>query len=130
MFILSILLSFFLHFGAADVVSQADSVETIFAALDRGSSSDLAEYFDSSIQLNVNGQQGNYSKNQAEQVLKEFFKKNPPTSFSVVYKSENSTSLSSYVGDYQSNGGSYKVFLKVIDQKQQVRLYSLEFVSA
>ncbi|MFC3880033.1 DUF4783 domain-containing protein [Algoriphagus namhaensis] len=130
MFILSILLSFFLHFGAAGVVSQADSVETIFAALDRGSSSDLAEYFDSSIQLNVNGQQGNYSKNQAEQVLKEFFKKNPPTSFSVVYKSENSTSLSSYVGDYQSNGGSYKVFLKVIDQKQQVRLYSLEFVSA
>lgn len=130
MFILSILLSFFLHFGAADVVSQADSIETIFAALDRGSSSDLAEYFDSSIQLNVNGQQGNYSKNQAEQVLKEFFKKNPPTSFSVVYKSENSTSLSSYVGDYQSNGGSYKVFLKVIDQKQQVRLYSLEFVSA
>lgn len=128
MFIISILLSIILQFGVVAEPAASTSIEPIFEALDRGSSSDLAQYFDSSIQLNVNGQQGNYSKNQAEQVLREFFKKNPPTSFSVVYRSENSSSLSSYVGDYQSSSGSYKVFLKISDQKQQVRLYSLEFV--
>lgn len=129
MFLLSVLVSFILSFSTVSDVLEGRSIEPIVAALDRGSSSDLAEFFDSSIQLNVNGQQGNYSKNQAEQVLKEFFRKNPPTSFAVVYRSENNSSLSSYVGDYQSSGGSYKVFLKINGNHQQVRLYSLEFVS-
>ncbi|MHA7130444.1 DUF4783 domain-containing protein [Algoriphagus namhaensis] len=124
-----IFFSLLLAWNSPSVFSEGKSIEPIVDALDRGSSSDLAEFFDSSIQLNVNGQQGNYSKNQAEQVLREFFKKNPPTRFALVHKSENNSSLSSYVGDYESNGGSYKVFLKIVDQNHQIKLYSLEFVA-
>lgn len=109
-------------------IDTLNSIETVISAIDSGSSSDLAKYFDSSISLNVNGLQGDYSKNQAELVLKDFFKKNPSMGFSLVFRSENNPSLSSYIGDYQTSQGLFKVFIKVFQQAQDFKIYSLEFV--
>ncbi|WP_268033443.1 DUF4783 domain-containing protein [Algoriphagus sp. PAP.12] len=106
------------------------SIDPVVLAIDSGSSSELARYFDSSISLNISGQQGDYSRSQAELVLKDFFKKNPPMGFSLVFKSENNPSTSSYIGEYASGGGSYKVFIKANQQGSQMKVYSLEFVKA
>ena len=114
--------------GPADEL-KVESIDPIIEALDQGSSSQLAQYFDTSIQLNLNGKQGNYSRSQAEQVLKEFFRKNPPDSFSVVYSSQKKARINSYVGNYQSFNRAFKVFLKVSEKDNSLRLYSLEFVS-
>lgn len=107
---------------------EFDSIDTVISAIDNGSSSELAKFFDSSISLNVNGLQGDYSKNQAEVVLKDFFKKNPSLGFSLVFRSENNPSLSSYIGDYQTGQGPFKVFIKVSQQSTDFKIYSLEFV--
>ncbi len=109
-------------------IAGSDSIDTIISAIDNGSSSDVAKYFDSSISLNINGQQGDYSKNQAELVLKDFFKKHPSMGFTLVFRSENNPSLSSYIGDYQSAQGLFKVFIKVSQQEADFKIYSLEFV--
>jgi hypothetical protein len=105
-----------------------DSIDPVVSAIESGSSSDLAKYFNPSISLNVNGQQGEYSKNQAEIVLRDFFKKNPPGGFSLVFRSENPSSLSTYIGEYASGPGSYKVFIKVSQQDNSFLIYSLDFV--
>ncbi|MFC3416382.1 DUF4783 domain-containing protein [Algoriphagus hitonicola] len=105
-----------------------DTIDPIILAIDSGSSSDLARYLDASISLNINGQKGDFSKSQAELVLKDFFKKNPPLNFSLVFRSENNPSLSSYIGDYQSGQGVYKVFIKINQQDSQPKVYSLGFV--
>lgn len=104
------------------------SIDPVISAIDSGSSSDLARYFGSSISLNVNGQQGDYSKNQAELVIKDFFRKNPPMGFNLVFRSESNPSLSSYIGDYQSGQGVFKVLIKVSQQNADLKIYSLEFV--
>lgn len=105
-----------------------EPIDAIVSAIDSGSSSDLAKYFDSSISLNINGQQGDYSSNQAELVLKDFFRKFPATSFSLVFKSENNPSLSTYIGEYQTNQTVLKVFIKANLQSDALKIYSLEFV--
>ncbi len=130
-FVLSLVLTLFL-FIQPPVTEKAGeySIDPVISAIQKGSSSDLAEYFDSSISLNLNGQQGDYSKNQAELVVKDFFKKNPSTGFSLVFQSENSPTLSSYIGDYQSGRGSFKVFIKASSQGSSLKIYSLEFVRA
>lgn len=127
--VLSLIVSLFLIFQSPtkDIDSQ-NSIDTVISAIDNGSSSELAKYFDSSISLNVNGLQGDYSKNQAELVLKDFFKKNPSRGFSLVFRSENNPSLSSYIGDYQTAQGLFKVFIKVSQQVSDFKIYSLEFV--
>ncbi|MCS5491115.1 DUF4783 domain-containing protein [Algoriphagus limi] len=107
-----------------------DSIDPVIVAIDSGSSSELARYFGNSISLNINGQQGDFSKNQAELVLRDFFKKNPPVSFQVVFRSENNPSISSYIGEYQSGQTNYKVFIKINQQNSQIEVYSLGFVKA
>jgi membrane-associated protease RseP (regulator of RpoE activity) len=110
-----------------DSVAQIDPV---VAAIQLGSSSELAKFFNPSIALNINGQQGDYSKNQAEIILKDFFKKNPPQGFALVFKNENTTSISTYIGEYASGQIHYKVFIKVSQSDQQFRIYSLDFVKS
>ncbi|TFV95569.1 DUF4783 domain-containing protein [Algoriphagus kandeliae] len=123
---------FFLTFlvSPVEATKNVDSIDPVILAIDSGSSSELARYFGNSISLNINGQQGDFSKNQAELVLRDFFKKNPPVSFQVVFRSENNPSLSSYIGEYQSGQTSYKVFIKINQQNSQIEVYSLGFVKA
>lgn len=124
-------LSAFLMFSFPhSVKGTMDSIDPVVSAIDNGSSSDLARYFNTSISLNVNGQQGEYSKSQAEIVLRDFFKKNPPIGFSLVFRSENPSSLSTYIGEYASGHGSFKVFIKVSQNDNSFRIYSLDFVKS
>jgi len=129
MTILNLLFSLLLLFNNPPKVEREElSIESVISAIDSNSSSDLAKYFESSISLNVNGQQGSYSKNQAEIVIRDFFKKNPSQGFSIVYSSETNPSLSSFIGDYLSGEGTFKVFIKVSQQDSNLKIYSLEFV--
>lgn len=109
---------------------SASQIDPIISAIQGGSSSELARYFNPTISLNINGQQGDYSKNQAEIVLKDFFKKNPPIDFSLVFKNENQSSVSTYIGEYASGQGSYKVFIKVSQVESSFRIYGLDFVKS
>ncbi len=126
---ISLILTFLVLFNPLNrEVGYFSSIDPVISAINSGSSSELARYFDSSISLNINGQQGEYSKNQAEIVLKDFFRKHPPQGFSLVFRSESKPSLSSYIGDYQTSQGTYKVFIKVSLTGPELKIYSLEFV--
>lgn len=127
MFWLNLILTLFLWLSSP---SLEENIEPIIAALESGSSSELARFFDSSISMNVNGQQGEYSKNQAEIVLKDFFKKNPSRGFSLVFQNENPGSLSTYIGEYSSDPGKFQVFIKVSQNSKSIRIYSLDFVKS
>ncbi|WP_111668793.1 DUF4783 domain-containing protein [Algoriphagus litoralis] len=129
--VLSLILSLFLWIYSPVIeLNPSESIDPIVSAIGSGSSSDLARYFDSSISMNVNGQQGEYSKNQAELVIRDFFKKNPSQGFSLIFQNENPGSLSTYIGEYASNQGRFKVFIKVSQNSSGFRIYSLDFVKS
>jgi hypothetical protein len=122
-----LLLLWFLPMTEKDSSAQIDP---IVSAIQGGSSSELAKYFYPTISLNINGQQGEYSKNQAEIVLRDFFKKNPPIEFSLVFKNENQSSVSTYIGEYASGQSNYKVFIKISQAESSFRIYGLDFVKS
>lgn len=131
MLVLKLILSVFLWLSFPDLGGKSEnSIDPIVSAIGSGSSSELARFFDSSISMNVNGQQGEYSKNQAEIVLRDFFKKNPSRGFSLVFQNENPGSLSTYIGEYSSNQVMFKVFIKVSQSSNSFRIYSLDFVKS
>ena len=105
-------------------------IDPILSAIESGSSSDLARYFNPSISLNINGQQGDYSKTQAELVLREFFKKNPPIDFSLIFKNETTSTHRTYVGEYSGGSGRFKVFIKASQVEDSLKVYSLDFVKS
>jgi hypothetical protein len=109
---------------------NSEQINPIISAIQVGSSTELAKHFNPSIYLNINGQQGDYSKTQAEIVLKDFFKKNPPVEFSLVFKNENQNSVNTYIGNYTCSQGSFKVFIKISQSDSNFLIYSLDFVKS
>ncbi len=113
-------------------VDQENSsrITPIISAIQGGSSSELARHLNESIALNISGKQGDYSKTQAEIVLKDFFKKYPPLEFSLVFKNENHNNISSYIGKYSSGKDNFQIFIKISHSNSSFLIYSLDFIKS
>ena len=64
-------LIFFIYLQGA---AQIDVIRSVENALKSSSSKELVKYLNQTIELNLDGEISNYTKTQAEYVLREFFK--------------------------------------------------------
>ena len=62
------------------------TVDDVAVALKTGSSRELVKYFNNVTELKVEGKEANYSKVQAESIVKDFFRKYPAKNFSYIHK--------------------------------------------
>lgn len=67
------------------MVFQGDIVDSLSAFFKAANSKEISKNFSPSVELNINNTEDEYSKAQAEQILREFFTKNPPVSSAVVH---------------------------------------------
>jgi hypothetical protein len=93
-----------------------------------GSSKSLAKYFGAGIEFNMNGKTAAYSPKQAEIVMREFFKKNPPLSFEIVSKGGITDQVSYFLANYQSSKHNYHILIKGINEQQSIRIFSLDII--
>ena len=91
--------------------AEAEQVNAIRAAIKAGSSKELIRYMDENVDLNLAAQKTSYSKSQAEYVLKDFFKKYPVTDFQYVHQGKSKEGHKYAIGNYQFDGGSYRVYI-------------------
>lgn len=70
--------------------TQADIADDLAANFRQGNSKEIAKSFAPSIELIIIDQEDVYNRAQAEQILKDFFLKNPPTKTSIIHKLSNS----------------------------------------
>ena len=91
--------------------------EEIVQALVNGDVKTLGRFFDASVDLSLNSNQGVYAKSQAEQILKTFFSDNAPAGGKFTYKhltSYNKDNVQYYIGELHTGKGLYRltVFMK------------------
>jgi len=101
----------------------------IINAIKSGNSSLLAKNFNNSIDLLIPGNEGTYSKAQAEIIIGNFFKANPPKSFSVKQEGTSSDSSKYTIGTYNSsNGKNFRTYYltKKIGSSQLIQLLQFE----
>src|SRR5262245_56239359 len=89
-------------------VMALDIYEDVSNAIRSGDARQLATYFGSSVDLTVANQEDVYSKAQAELIVKDFFSKNPPKSFSLLHKGSSKEGTVYGIGKLQTANG--KVF--------------------
>lgn len=65
---------------------EFDICEDIGGAIRAGDSKELASYFGNTVDLTIMNKEDTYSKTQAELIVRDFFTKNPPKSFSMLHK--------------------------------------------
>lgn len=115
---------FTLIFLSQSAFSQSIVINNVRAALKTGSAKELVKNFNNSVELNFDGEKSNYSKTQAEFVLKDFFKKYPPSDFEYIHQGASQQGLTYVIGKYSFDGGSYRVlmYIKKIEEAYLVDL--------
>ena len=126
--LLTLSLALFLHSSASDSTTSLFNLNDVSVFFKNGSSKELAKYFDQAINLNINGNQGDYSKNQAEYILKDFFIKYPPTDFKILHKGGSPGPTMFYVGSYTADNNQFRILIKGANKDNLMRIYSLEII--
>jgi hypothetical protein len=83
----------------------ADVYEDIANSIRTGNASQLAAYFAANIDLTVIDKENVYSKAQAEFILKDFFAKNPPKTFTVLHKGSSPEGMQYTIGNLVTENG-------------------------
>ena len=89
------------------------SIDDVVSALKTGNASQLSKFFDNNVEVSMPDKSNNYSKSQAEMVLKDFFSMNNVQGFDVIHKGENAGSQYC-IGMLQTGSGIYRttIFMK------------------
>ncbi|MFN0291185.1 DUF4783 domain-containing protein [Pedobacter helvus] len=78
----------FFHFQPQGPM-QGDIADELATNFKQGNSKEIAKSFASSVELIIIDHEDVYNKAQAEQILKDFFLKNPPSKTSIIHKLSN-----------------------------------------
>lgn len=109
-FILGIIITTIILFVSFDT---QDIRTTINNAIKNGNAGQLSLYFNSTVEMNVLGNEGYFSKSQATSVLTEFFKNNPPQNFDVKQGGSTTDNTKFSIGNYKTNAGLFKIYYVV-----------------
>ena len=95
------------------------SIDEVIGAMKAGNASDIARFFDNTVEINTPDKSSSYSRSQAELVLKDFFSTNTVKGFTLDHKGENSGSQYC-IGTLLTKNGAFRttVFMKLKGDKQ------------
>lgn len=97
--------------------SMNDVIADIGTAIKSGTASNVSKYFNSTLDLSTPDNEGTYSKTQAELILKDFFTKNPPSTFSINHQGSSTDGSLYAIGTYATSSLSFRTYflLKKVD---------------
>ena len=127
LFFLSIILS------VIDVNAQSEETskaifDNIVKAFREGDASQLAVNFAPSFDVILPGNEGTFSKKQAEMILKDFFNKNSPKGFVINHQGTSNDGSRYAIGTYSASNQKYRAYilLKNIGNKFLISQLQLE----
>lgn len=104
-----------------------DVLVDVSAALKAGSSRELVKFCNDVVELKIDGESSNYSRTQAEFILKDFFKKNVASGFEYVFEGNSREGLKYAIGTYSFKGGSYRVYILFKKAGDALMIDTLDF---
>lgn len=101
-----------------------DIYENISNAIRTGNASEISRYFNTNVDLTIANQEEVYSKAQAEQVLKDFFSKNTPRSFTLIHQGLSKEGAKYAIGNLTTQqGNNYRTyfFIKQVGRSEYIQ---------
>ena len=122
-----ITLIYIISFQAKSVQAQDIVSDEVIEAITKGNASELSKLFNSTIDINIPENEGTYSKNQAEIIVKKFFKKNPVTKFTINHSGSSNDGSKYSIGTYISNDKTYRVYFLLKKTSEKYFVQQLQF---
>ena len=103
------------------------SIDEVIAGMKAGNSTEVARFFDNTVEINTPEKASSYSKSQAELVLKDFLSSHAVKSFTVIHKGETAGSQFC-IGTLATKTGTYRttIFMKQKGDKQLLQGITFE----
>lgn len=110
------------------VLFANDIVDDISNAIRSGNAAAISKYFDDNVDLKVIDKENVYSKAQAELILKDFFAKNTPKSFTVLHKGVSKNGAEYIIGTVETSNKKYRSYflLKRVNEKTYIQQLRFE----
>jgi hypothetical protein len=109
-------------------MAQGDIINEVKESIKAGSSKELSKYLNSSVDVTMNGDMATYSKTQAEFILRDFFKENPPSSFTIVHQGASKGGLPYAIGQYLSGNNTFRVWMRIKNEGSKYLIHEISFI--
>lgn len=103
-------------------------IDQVKESIKAGSAKELAKYLNATVDVTIEGKPNSYSKAQAEFVLRDFFKANPPSEFSIIHQGSSKGGQPFAIGQYKSGSSTYRVWMKIKGSGDQSLVQEISFV--
>ena len=105
-------------------MAATQNMDSISKSLSRGDVESLATYFDDNIEVDDDF----YDKGEAKEVVKKFFAKYPPKSFSLIHKGTSKGEDSKYfIGNLTAGNSTFRVYVYMKIVGKNLRIQELRF---
>lgn len=126
---LTVFLVVILALGSVSAVfGQAEIFAPMKDAIKAGNAKELAKFFNTSVDVNLEGEVNTYSKAQAEFVLRDFFKKNPPADFTIVHTGSSKGGLQYAIANLKSGSNQFNTLIRVKQSDNTYLIHEISFV--
>lgn len=118
----------FMLFTNFSMAQDQGLVTKITKALQSDDAASLSENFNASIELTLPQNEDTYSKKQAEQILKVFFKNNPVKTFSLEHSGNSNDGSSYIIGSHKTTTGkNFRVYILIKKRNDVDLIQQLQF---
>ena len=100
--------------------------QEVLSALKSGEATQVARYFDQTVEITIGDDNRSYNKKNAEKLLHNFFKENTVKNFEVIHKSESTTSQY-YIGKLTTSGGIFRTTIYTKLKNNRTFIQELRF---
>jgi hypothetical protein len=114
--------------SSAQLWAQAEIFAPMKDAIKANNAKETVKNFNSSVDINIEGEINNYSRAQAEFVLTDFFKKHPVADFNIVHTGSSPNGLKFAIGKYQSGSDNYSVLMRVRESDKKYFVHEISFI--
>lgn len=127
-FTLLLLLSSFTTSFAQEELNYKVYFEEIEGIVRANSSRGLGGHLFDKVEIKIDGNRKEYSKNQAEAVLKNFFQDNSATQFDFVHDGKNGAQDLIYaIGDFVTSSSTYRLVMRAKKFEDTYKIFRIEF---
>lgn len=124
---IKVLVVFFVLLISTQGFGQSDIVNEVKETIKAGSAKELVRFLNQNVDIELNGKKETYSKAQAEIILRDFFKANVPSDFTILHKGQSKSGQPFAIGQYKSGAASYRVFMKIKTVENQQLIHEISF---
>lgn len=107
---------------------KSEVVEQVKEAIKAGSAKELSKYLNQTVDVTIEGKLQNYSKAQAEFVLRDFFKTHAPNDFNIIHQGSSKGGQPFAIGEYKSGADVYRVWMKIKTINKDQLIQEISFV--